>query len=110
VRGQLAGAAAQGIAAALYERLAYDKAGQPLSASLVDYLVPTLEDLPEVEVIVIEHPTPANPLGVKGSGEGGMAGTLAAVANAVEEALGGPTVTALPLTPDAVRALLRAEH
>jgi carbon-monoxide dehydrogenase large subunit len=110
VRGQLAGAAAQGIAAALYEQLPYDDAGQPLATSFVDFLVPTADDLPDVEVIVIEHPTPTNPLGLKGAGEGGMGGTLAAVANAVEDALGpdGPVVTATPLTPDAVRALLRA--
>ena len=109
VRGQLAGAAAQGIGAALLERLAYDGDGQPLSASFVDYLVPTAEDLPDVEVIVIEHPTPTNPLGLKGGGEGGMTGTLAAVAGAVEDALGpdGPVVRSLPLTPAAVRELLR---
>jgi aerobic carbon-monoxide dehydrogenase large subunit len=111
LRGQLAGAAAQGIAGALYERFSYDESGQPLSTSFVDYRVPTAEDLPDVEVIIVEHRTEKNPLGIKGGGEAGIAGTLAAVANAVEDALGpdGPTVTSLPLTPDAVRALLR-EH
>jgi carbon-monoxide dehydrogenase large subunit len=110
VRGQLAGAAAQGISAALFEQLPYDDSGQPLARSFVDFLFPTADDLPDVEVIVIEHPTPTNPLGLKGGGEGGMGGTLAAVANAVEDALGpdGPVVTATPLTPDAVRGLLRA--
>ena len=110
VSGQLAGAAAQGIGGALLEQLAYDEDGQPLTVSFVDYLVPTADDVPDVEVIVIEHPTATNPLGLKGSGEGGMAGTLAAVANAVEDAFGadGPRVRSLPLTPAAVRALLRA--
>ncbi|HKP17007.1 MAG TPA: xanthine dehydrogenase family protein molybdopterin-binding subunit [Gaiellaceae bacterium] len=108
VRGQLAGAAAQGIGAALLERLAYDEHGQPLSASLADYLLPTAGDVPGVDVLVIEHPTDSNPLGLKGGGEGGMAGTLAAVANAVEDALGpdAATVRTLPLSPSAVRALL----
>lgn len=109
VRGQLAGAAAQGIAGALFERLAYDGQGQPLSASFVDYLLPTADDLPDVELIVIEHPTPSNPLGIKGAGEGGIAGTLAAIGNAVDDAIGGDgsRVTELPLTAAAVHALLR---
>jgi aerobic carbon-monoxide dehydrogenase large subunit len=107
LRGQLAGAAAQGIAAALYEELRFDEWGQPLSPSFVDYLMPTAAELPAVDVLVIEHPTPANPLGVKGGGEGGMAGTLGTVANAVADALGEPaSVTRLPLTPARVAELL----
>jgi carbon-monoxide dehydrogenase large subunit len=108
LRGQLAGAAAQGIGGALLEQLAYDEDGQPLFSSFLDYLVPSAEDLPKIDVIVIEHPTETNPLGLKGGGEGGMAGTLAAVANAVEDALGpdGPRIRSLPLTPDAVWTLL----
>jgi aerobic carbon-monoxide dehydrogenase large subunit len=109
LRGQIAGAAAQGIAAALLEELAYDEVGQPLSPSFVDYLLPTAAELPDVDVLVIEYPTPANPLGVKGGGEAGMAGTLGAVANAVADALGeAGAVTALPLTPARVAALLPA--
>jgi aerobic carbon-monoxide dehydrogenase large subunit len=108
LRGQLAGAAAQGIAAALFEELHFDEWGQPLSPSFVDYLMPTAAELPPVDVLVIEHPTPANPLGVKGGGEGGMAGTLGTVANAVADALGEPgAVTTLPLTPARVASLLR---
>lgn len=107
LRGQLAGAAAQGIAAALYEELRFDEWGQPLSPSFVDYLMPTAAELPPVDVLVIELPTPANPLGVKGGGEGGMAGTLGTVANAVADALGEPgSVTTLPLTPAHVASLL----
>jgi carbon-monoxide dehydrogenase large subunit len=110
VRGQLAGAAAQGIAAALFEELPYDEAGTPLAVSLADYLMPTLAELPDVETIVIEHPVAGSPTGVKGAGEAGMAGTPAAVANAVAAALGsaGAAVDRLPLTPARVRAIVRA--
>ncbi len=110
VRGQLAGASAQGIAAALYEELPYDGDGTPLAISLADYLVPTAAELPDVETIVIEHPAPESPTGVKGAGEAGMTGAPAAVANAVAAALGpaGAGVDRLPLTPARVRALLRA--
>jgi aerobic carbon-monoxide dehydrogenase large subunit len=109
LRGQLAGAAAQGIGAALLEELVYDEEGQPLTTSFADYLVPTASELPDTEVIVVEHPTPSNPLGVKGAGESGMVATPAAVANAVADALGpgGHRLTRLPLTPQRVRSLLR---
>ena len=109
VRGQLAGAAAQGIAGALYEELPYDDEGQPLAVSLADYLMPTLAELPDVDVVVIEHEVTTNPLGLKGAGEGGMLGATAAVANAVADALGADgDVVALPLTPQRVRGLIRA--
>lgn len=109
LRGQLAGAAAQGIGAALLEELAYDEDGQPLAVSLADYLLPTAAEVPAVETVVIEHPVPGNPLGLKGGGEAGMLASPAAVANAVADALGaaGAGVDRLPLTPPRVRALLR---
>jgi carbon-monoxide dehydrogenase large subunit len=109
LRGQLAGGAAQGIAAALWEEIAYDEDGQPLSTSFVDYRMPTAAELPEIEVEVLEIPYTGNPLGAKGGGEAGVAGAPAAVANAVADALGerGRGVTTLPLTPPRVRALLR---
>lgn len=112
LRGQLAGAAAQGIAGALFEELVYDDDGQPLTTSFVDYQMPTAAELPEVDVVVIEHPTPTNPLGIKGAGEAGMNGAPAAVANAVADALGSPedALTALPLTPSAVHALVAARE
>jgi carbon-monoxide dehydrogenase large subunit len=108
VRGQLAGAAAQGIAAALFEELPYDADGTPLAVSLADFLIPTAAELPEIETIVIEHPADS-PTGVKGAGEAGMTGTPAAVANAVAAALGpaGAGVDRLPLTPPRVRDLVR---
>ncbi|MEU8797666.1 xanthine dehydrogenase family protein molybdopterin-binding subunit [Spirillospora sp. NPDC048819] len=107
VRGQLAGAASQGIGGALLEELLYDAQGQPLSTTFGDYRMPTASELPEIEVVVVEHrPPESNPLGAKGAGEAGMVATPAAVANAVADAL-GLEVTRLPLTPDRVRSLLR---
>ncbi|MGL6280323.1 MAG: xanthine dehydrogenase family protein molybdopterin-binding subunit, partial [Gaiella sp.] len=110
VHGQLAGAAAQGIGGALYEELRYDADGTPLVVSFADYLLPSALELPAIETILIEHPSPASPIGAKGAGEAGIVGAPAAVANAVADALGarGVGVDRLPLTPARVRALLRA--
>jgi len=110
VHGQLAGAAAQGIAGALYEELVYDADGNPLTTSFMDYQMPSAAELPAVDVIAIEHPTPTNPLGIKGAGEAGMNGAPAAVANAVADALSLPedAVDSLPLSAAAVHALLTA--
>ncbi|MEV6273413.1 xanthine dehydrogenase family protein molybdopterin-binding subunit [Kribbella sp. NPDC051936] len=109
LHGQLAGAAAQGIGSVLLEELMYDEQGQPLSTSFADYLLPTSGELPRIETVVMEKPTSANPLGIKGGGESGMVGTPAAVANAVADALGIGTaeLPATPLTPDRIRAFLR---
>jgi carbon-monoxide dehydrogenase large subunit len=104
--GQLAGAAAQGIAGALFEELVYSEEGHPLSTSFMDYLMPTLAELPDVQTIILEYPVDGNPLGLKGGGEGGINGTPAAIGNAVADAL-GVAVTRLPLTPNAVRGLMR---
>ena len=109
LHGQLAGAAAQGIAGALYEELAYDDGGQPLATSLVDYLMPTAAELPEVDVVVIEHASPTNPVGIKSAGEAGTNGAPAAVANAVADALSTreDLITRLPLVPEEVYGLLQ---
>ena len=88
LRGQLAGAAAQGIGGALFEEVAYDENGQPLSVTFADYMLPTAAELPEVEVTIIEHGSESNPLGIKGGGEAGIVGSLGAVANGVAEAIG----------------------
>jgi carbon-monoxide dehydrogenase large subunit len=107
LRGQLVGAAAQGIGAALYEELPYDETGQPLAVTLADYLLPTAAELPELQAVVVERPVTTNPLGVEGGGEAGMVTAPAAVANAVADALGeaGASVDRLPLTPPRVRGL-----
>ena len=107
VNGQIAGGAAQGIGGALLEDFAYDESGQPLAATFMDYLMPTIAEMPEVEVLLLEEaPSPLNPLGVKGAGEGGITAVGAAIANAVADALGCPQeVTRLPLDPERVRRL-----
>ena len=88
LRGQLAGAAAQGIGGALFEEIAYDEHGQPLSVTFADYMMPTAAELPDVEVTILEHGSESNPLGIKGGGEAGMVGSLGAVANGVADAVG----------------------
>lgn len=108
VDGQLVGAAAQGIGGALYEEFVYDETGQPLATTLVDYLMPTLAEVPAVETLVTEDaPSPLNPLGVKGAGEGGINAVGATIAAAIDDALGRPgAVTRLPVTPGRMHALL----
>ncbi len=108
VDGQVRGGVAQGIAGALYEEIAYDDQGQLLSATLADYLVPTAVEIPPVRLAHLETPSPTNPLGLKGLGEGGAIPGPAAIANAVEDALRpyGAVVRRTPLSPPAVRALI----
>ena len=108
VRGQLAGGAVQGLGGTLLEALRYDADGQLLTTSFMDYLVPTMAEAPDVEVVTFESPAPGNPLGAKGAGEAGVIGVAAAIANAVGEALGTPEegLTELPLGGDAVFAAL----
>jgi carbon-monoxide dehydrogenase large subunit len=111
VEGQTHGAITQGIGQALCEQMAYDAHGQVLSATLLDYAVPTAADLPPFELTLTETPSPLNVLGVKGAGEAGTVAAPAAVANAVIDALLPLGITSLdvPLTPHNVwQALHRA--
>jgi len=110
VEGQLVGGCLQGLGGALYEEFAYDERGQPLAVTLADYLLPTMGEAPEVECLITEDaPSPLNPLGIKSAGEGGINGVGAAIAGAVNEAIGIPgAVTRLPITPQRVRDILRA--
>ncbi len=110
VAGQLQGGLAQGVGGALLETLAYDADGQLLTASFMDYLLPTSMEVPEAKLAIVETmPTPLNPLGVKGAGEGGCTGAGGCIANAVADALAplGVEVRALPLSPAEVRRLIR---
>jgi carbon-monoxide dehydrogenase large subunit len=108
VDGQVHGGVAQGIGGALFEELVYDEEGQLLSGTLADYLVPTAADVPPIALAHAETPSPLNPLGVKGVGEGGAIPGPAAIANAVEDALAphGQVVRRTPLSPAYVRSLL----
>ena len=106
VEGQIVGGAAQGLGGALLEQLAYDADGQLVSGSFLDYLLPTAAEVPRVDVLITEDaPSPLNPLGVKGAGEGGTAAAGAVIANAVSDALGAE-VLRLPLSPQAVLELV----
>ena len=110
VHGQAVGAAVQGIGATLLEELVYDENGQLLTTTFMDYLLPISTDVPPIESVVLEEaPSPRNPLGVKGAGEGGIVATGAALANAVSNALApmGVQVTQLPLSPNHVREWIR---
>ena len=111
VEGQIHGGAAQGLGGALYEEFLYDDSGQPLSASFVDYLIPGSEEIPRVDSLVREDaPSGTNPLGLKGAGEAGINGAGAAVAAAIDDAIGRPgAITRLPVTPARLFALLNEE-
>jgi len=108
VDGQIHGGVAQGIGATLYEEIAYDQNGQLLSGSFVNYLLPGAMEVPNIKTVHLESPSPLNPLGVKGLGEGGAIAPPAAIANALADALVpfAPRVNEIPLTPDRVVQLL----
>src|SRR5260370_4414574 len=87
VDGQIHGGVAQGVAQALYEEFVYDAEGNPLTTSLTDYAIPTIGEIPLIETVSMETPTPLNPLGAKGVGESGTIGSTPAVENPVVGAL-----------------------
>ena len=109
VDGQVHGGVAQGVGGALFEEMVYDETGQLLTGSLMDYAVPKADDLPLIETVHLEFPSPRNPLGVKGLGEGGAISPPAAIANAVEDALApfGVRITETPVTAARIVALLQ---
>jgi carbon-monoxide dehydrogenase large subunit len=108
VEGQSIGGVAQGVGAALLEEVVYDGDGQLLTGTLMDYLVPTATEVPSVEVVHLERPSPTTLGGFKGVGEGGTIGAPAAIANAVADALAplGVDIAELPITPDRLFRLL----
>jgi 2-furoyl-CoA dehydrogenase large subunit len=103
--GQMRGAFAQGIAAALYEEFLYDETGAFLSGTFADYLVPTASEVPRVELLHMESPSPFTPLGAKGLAEGNCMSVPACIANAVADALGIENVS-VPVTPRRIHAWL----
>jgi len=110
VEGQLTGGFAQGLGGALMEDFVYDDRGEPLAVTFADYLMPTVHEVPPVGVIICEDaPSPLNPMGVKGAGEGGVNAVGAAIAAAIDDAIGRPgAITTLPVSPQRLRALLRS--
>ena len=110
VDGQVHGGVAQGVGGALFEDMAYDASGQLLTGSLMDYAVPVAGDLPSIETVHLEFPSPRNPLGMKGLGEGGAISPPAAIANAIDDALAplGVRLTETPALAWRVRALIAA--
>lgn len=110
VDGQVIGGVVHGIGAALYEWMRFDAAGQPLTVTYADYLLPSADVVPRIAVHHLQSPSPLNPLGVKGAGEGGTIGAPAAIASAVEHALEGLGVTIrdLPITPSRLSAAIQA--
>jgi len=109
IEGQIAGGVAQGVGGALLEEFLYDDAGEPLSVTFADYLMPTAREVPVIDVLITEDaPSPLNQLGLKGAGEGGINSVGAAIASAIDDALQRPgAVTELPVTPQRLRALMR---
>lgn len=107
VDGQVTGGVAQGLGGALFEHVVYDDAGQPLTTSLMDYLVPSAADVPFIEIGHVETPSPLVVGGYKGAGEGGTIAPCGALGNAVADALApfGARVSQLPLTPERIYAL-----
>ncbi len=107
---QIHGAIAQGIGQALYEEVAYDENGQPLTSTLQDYTLPNAEQVPTITTGNVESPSPTNPLGAKGVGEAGCIAAPPAVVNAVLDALSTRGITSIdmPLKPEKVWALLQA--
>ena len=108
--GQIHGGVAQGIGNAFYEKLAFDSDGQLLTGSFMDYLLPTALEVPPIVVGHEETPSPLNPLGTKGSGEAGAIPTGPLFAQAVEDALGHPTLEILeiPLSPGRLWELVQS--
>jgi carbon-monoxide dehydrogenase large subunit/6-hydroxypseudooxynicotine dehydrogenase subunit gamma len=109
VEGQIAGGFAQGLGGTLLEEFRYDERGEPLSVTFADYLMPTAREVPALDVLIAEDaPSPLNPLGLKGAGEGGANAVAAAIAAAIDDAIGMPgAITQLPVTPQRLRDILK---
>ncbi len=108
IEGQIAGGLAQGIGGALFEEFTYDQRGEPLSVTFADYVMITAKEMPPVKILICEDaPSPRNPLGIKGAGEAGTNGVGAAIAAAIDQAIGVPgAIIELPVTPQRMKAIL----
>ncbi len=110
VDGQIHGGVTHGIGNALLEWMGYDDAGQPVTTTLADYLLPTATDVPMLQTLYKETPSPLNPLGVKGVGESGTIPAAAAIVSAIENALEpfGVHIAQTPIRPEKLIELIRA--
>ena len=107
VEGQIQGGAVQGIGMALTEEYVYDSDGAMANASLLDYRMPVSNDVPMIDTVLVEVPNPGHPYGVRGVGEVPIVPPLAAIANAIYDAV-GVRITTLPATPERILAELDA--
>jgi carbon-monoxide dehydrogenase large subunit len=112
VKGQIVGGFVQGLGGALLEEFTYNERGDPLATTFADYLMPTARETPEVRIMLREdYRSPLNPLGIKGAGESGITGVGAAIASAIDDAIGMPgAVTQLPVTPQRLKQILSRPH
>ncbi|HMI95591.1 MAG TPA: xanthine dehydrogenase family protein molybdopterin-binding subunit [Micropepsaceae bacterium] len=112
VRGQVEGGVAHGVGNALYEKMLYDDNAQPVNANFGEYLLPGSTDVPHVELHHMETPSPLNPIGVKGAGEGGTIPAIAAIIAAVENALTpfGVKISESPISPSRIVGLIQASE
>jgi aerobic carbon-monoxide dehydrogenase large subunit len=110
VEGQIVGGFVQGLGGALMEEFTFNERGDPLATSFADYLIPTARERPAVDVILRQdYTSPLNPLGIKGAGESGITGVGAAIASAIDDAIGVPgAVTSLPVTPTRLKQILNS--
>ena len=108
VKGQVEGGVAHGVGNALFERMIYDDNAQPLNVNFGEYLLPGSTDVPRVELHHMETPSPLNPIGVKGAGEGGTIPAIAAIIAAVENALSpfDVKITEAPIAPARIVELI----
>jgi aerobic carbon-monoxide dehydrogenase large subunit len=108
VKGQIVGGFTQGMGGALLEQFVYNERGDPLCVTFADYMLPTVRETPDVEIILTEEaPSPLNPLGIKGAGESGITAVGATIASAIEDAIGIPgAITELPITPQRLKDII----
>jgi carbon-monoxide dehydrogenase large subunit len=102
VEGQLHGSVAQGLGQAVLENIAYDSDGQLITGSFMDYAMPRADDMPPIKDSVFEIPATTNPLGVKGVGEAGTTSAIAAIMNAIADAVPAAAKLDMPATPEKV--------
>ncbi len=112
VEAQIVGGYAQGLGGALFEEFIYNERGDPLAVTFADYLLPAVHETPTPQVLLREdYTTPRNPLGIKGAGESGITAVGAAIASAIDDAIGMPgAVTQLPVTPQRLKQILNKRN